>query len=452
MNLLTKSNIAKGLIGVLILGVLSTAFVFAGAGNKITHARCTVGAFVTHVSSSSAVASDNDSDAQVGSQSATSDNPASTAYGENLFSDYGMEIGQGAMPQGWDHNVYGTNTAAFSIVAGPTSTAAGRVDVTNYQNGDAHWYHLPVSVTPGQYYEYSDTYRSNVHTRAVLEMIDASGKQTFVNLHNTPATADWKPYTAKFIIPENISSIVVYHDLASNGTLDVDNSSLRTATLKGYDKPLVSVTFDDGWESIYKNALPLLKQYNIPSTQYIISGYLGTPAYMTAEQVYKLRDAGNEIASHTIDHPDLTRLDAKKIDTELKTSQTDLNQCYGDVQSFANPYGAYNDQTTTATKKYYKNARSTDTGYNSADSYMPYALRVQNVDASTTPEQINAWLKTAQDNKVWLILVYHQINEQSAYSRTTAQLTSDLQAIKASNIDVVTMKQGSEAVQKQASR
>src|SRR3954465_6555116 len=47
-----------------------------------------------------------------------------------------------------------------------------------------------------------------------------------------------------------------------------------------FSQPIVSVTFDDGWESVYTVAMPLLQKYGIHTTQYILSGTEKYPAYM----------------------------------------------------------------------------------------------------------------------------------------------------------------------------
>lgn len=37
----------------------------------------------------------------------------------------------------------------------------------------------------------------------------------------------------------------------------------------------ISITFDDGWDSIYENAFPILQRYNYPATLFVITGKIG---------------------------------------------------------------------------------------------------------------------------------------------------------------------------------
>ncbi|GAC1378963.1 MAG: hypothetical protein NVSMB43_20770 [Pseudarthrobacter sp.] len=84
------------------------------------------------------------------------------------------------------------------------------------------------------------------------------------------------------------------------------------------DGGMVSVTFDDGWASQYNNALPVLNKYGIPATMYIISGSVNAvPSYMTQDQIQAFASRGDEIAAHTVTHPDLTTLTPDQVDNEL---------------------------------------------------------------------------------------------------------------------------------------
>src|SRR2546421_7381482 len=72
---------------------------------------------------------------------------------------------------------------------------------------------------------------------------------------------------------------------------------------------VVSLTFDDSTADQYTNVLPALQQAGLHGTFYTITGYIGVnPAYMTLPQLQAIAGAGNEIAGHTVLHPDLTQL------------------------------------------------------------------------------------------------------------------------------------------------
>ena len=73
-------------------------------------------------------------------------------------------------------------------------------------------------------------------------------------------------------------------------------------------KPVI-LSFDDGYEDFYTDVLPILKKYNIRAVQYIISGFLDQPNYMTHQEVREIAKSGLvELGCHTVHHPNLARL------------------------------------------------------------------------------------------------------------------------------------------------
>jgi peptidoglycan/xylan/chitin deacetylase (PgdA/CDA1 family) len=207
----------------------------------------------------------------------------------------------------------------------------------------------------------------------------------------------------------------------------------------------VSLTFDDGLLSTYTNGLPLLKKYGLASTEYIVSGKIGTDSHMTVDQIRQFQNEGSEIASHTVDHPDLTTLSSSQVNTELSQSQTTLRQLFGSnaATDFASPYGQYNYSVIAAIKQYYSSHRSVDAGFNSKDTFDPYDILVQNVNSDTTPAEVAGWVNHAIATKTWLVLVYHGVEDQvpagDQYTVATSDLDTELGQIRASGIKVVTM-------------
>ncbi|MDB5178506.1 MAG: polysaccharide deacetylase family protein [Patescibacteria group bacterium] len=420
-------------------------------GRAITESRCSAGAFVHHSDKAEVVAADSDTGDAVTSRATTVATPVAKGAklrsteiaGADLVPNGDVEDTTGISPYSWSTNIYGKNNATFGLVPGHGSANAVRTAITNYTDGDADWYYNAVKVQPGGYYRYSDYYRSDVSTRAILMLRDAAGHTQYINLKVAAPASGWTQYQASFFIPKDVTEAMVFHPLAGKGFLETDDFSLEPATVQGFSRPIVTLTFDDGWRSIHDNALPLMQRYNIASTQYIISGYVGQEKdYVTPGQLYDFRNAGHEIASHTVDHADLTKQKAEAAAFQLERSDKDLTRCYGKPTDFAPPYGAYNAATTAQVQKNYQTSRSTDVGFNTADNLDPYGLMVQNMTANTSAEQLNSWLETARVNHAWLILVYHQIdNGPSSYARHPADFEHDLQAIKVSGLTIETMHQ-----------
>lgn len=67
---------------------------------------------------------------------------------------------------------------------------------------------------------------------------------------------------------------------------------------------MVTLVFDDGLESVYQYAFPILAKEGLPATVGIIAGRVGVgdQDFMTESQLHTLAKAGWEIASHSLTH------------------------------------------------------------------------------------------------------------------------------------------------------
>src|SRR5688572_6352708 len=50
----------------------------------------------------------------------------------------------------------------------------------------------------------------------------------------------------------------------------------RLSTRRSNDRPLVCLTFDDGYSTFYTQALPILKRYKMPATAFVVTSAVGT--------------------------------------------------------------------------------------------------------------------------------------------------------------------------------
>jgi len=117
------------------------------------------------------------------------------------------------------------------------------------------------------------------------------------------------------------------------------------------------ITIDDGYNSAYDVAWPILKKFGYPFTLFIYTDYVkGGPksggGSLTWTQLEEMRDAGVGIESHTVSHGDLRgrRLKAKGQEyeawlwNELHGSKEMLEQKLGiQITALAVPYGYYDD-------------------------------------------------------------------------------------------------------------
>lgn len=373
----------------------------------------------------------------------------------NLIANPSVETASGATPQAWGSNSWGTNTAQFSYLnTGRTGSRSLKTDVTAYTSGDAKWYFADVAVTPGKTYSYSNWYQSNADSEIDAAVTMQDGSVQYYYLTTASASASWKEVSGQFTAPANARSITIFQVLAKKGFVVSDDFSLTEYTPAGWNRAMVSLTFDDGWRSQYDNALPILNKYDMDATFYMLTETVDYPDYMTIAMMQGLENAGNEIDSHTISHPHLPQLTVTNMDNELSQSQSQLRQWFGAdaADDFASPYGEYNATTLTEIKKYYRSHRSTDEGFNSKDKFDIYNIKVQNILYSTPASQVKAWVEQAQREHTWLVLVYHEIAtavEDPTYSISPADLDAQAAAIKASGIAVRTVGQALDEIRTQ---
>jgi peptidoglycan/xylan/chitin deacetylase (PgdA/CDA1 family) len=117
------------------------------------------------------------------------------------------------------------------------------------------------------------------------------------------------------------------------------------------DKPII-LTLDDGYLDNYTNVFPILQQYSMKASFYIITGLVGETDRLTASQIREMAAADMDFGSHTVTHRFLGNLPPTEMKTELIKSKFDLEQLLGKVVDFiAYPGGSYNSNTLTIAKE-----------------------------------------------------------------------------------------------------
>jgi len=147
----------------------------------------------------------------------------------------------------------------------------------------------------------------------------------------------------------------------------------------------VLITFDDGYESMYQYAYPILKRYGFQAVVFMVTGLsgqrTGSLSYLSWEQMQEMEASGLvEIQGHTHDGhrlvdgvPVLTTWPAGEIRSDLERLNRSLT-LHGlrPVTAFAYPYGVYDADVIEVLKAAgLKLAFTTQHGYVSkdADSY-----------------------------------------------------------------------------------
>ncbi|HSU55529.1 MAG TPA: polysaccharide deacetylase family protein [Candidatus Dormibacteraeota bacterium] len=140
----------------------------------------------------------------------------------------------------------------------------------------------------------------------------------------------------------------------------------------------VLLTFDDGFADALENAVPVLKRHGFSGIQFLVADLLGKTSewqvssgeiagqLMDVAQVKDWLAAGNEIGSHTLTHPYLTRIPLPEAREELAGSRKKLEDLFGrTVEHFCYPYGDWSPAILELVQEAgYKTACTTDFGVN----------------------------------------------------------------------------------------
>jgi peptidoglycan/xylan/chitin deacetylase (PgdA/CDA1 family)/uncharacterized protein YjdB len=291
----------------------------------------------------------------------------------------------------------------------------------------------------------------------------------------TPATIASNTITVKIPAAELKSAATVAVSVSNPAPQAATSTTLPfLITSSGF----VSIDFDDGYQSMYDNGLPIFDAAGIRTTQYIITGNtlngtivnpdlgpvgVGNPGFLTWDEVQTMAANGHEIGAHTRTHQSLSTLcqvpDCAVADTltsEISGSKADLIAQGLNPLTFAYPYGDYGYPNSTiglaVQNAGFLGARDSDSGYNGKHSghgaIMPYYLwsEAGETDLNTTLANLTGYIDYAVANKLWLILLFHRVDDNSpddvSISISSTILQGMVSHIVQNNVNVVTNSEG----------
>jgi len=306
----------------------------------------------------------------------------------------------------------------------------------------AGWLHNPVNLEKGTYY-YSFEYRGNASGSVILETADQSGVKAYKSLHNLKASDSWTTVEGHFLnLDAKYSAARISLTLSKKGEFDYRKPSIHKLTDKQLPEARISVSFDDGWSSVYTNAYPLLEKYGIDSTQFInpLSAKEKLSGYMDFKQIRKMAADGHEIGSHSLKHCSQTAMSAQELEEDARQSEKIFtSEGFPPALGFAYPFGAFNPVTQESKQNYYSYIRTSDYGFN--DGYYDISnLRSFTIESTTTPEEVQEWITYAKEHKLWLILVYHNIEGEGSFNVADSKIEENFKAIQESGVKTGTIK------------
>jgi peptidoglycan/xylan/chitin deacetylase (PgdA/CDA1 family) len=213
--------------------------------------------------------------------------------------------------------------------------------------------------------------------------------------------ADYIPVLTFHAIEDGPSVVSYGPDLFGRFMEKLHRSGYRTVRLsdaaglvrerKPFPEKSFVLTFDDGYRSVYDGAFPVLRKYRMTATVFLTVGdtenrgpqdrlpTLGGRRMLSWGEIIEMKDAGIDFGAHTVTHPDLTAIDAARMEYEIRGSKEIIENNLGEpVLSFAYPYGLYDERCVDIAGRNFAFACSDDLGLLTRSSAL-YAL--ERVDA-----------------------------------------------------------------------
>lgn len=205
---------------------------------------------------------------------------------------------------------------------------------------------------------------------------------------------DISRHEANYVTPKNFERQMAF--LEKNHYQVISLDALVDSIKKGkvLSKKSVVITFDDGKENNYTNALAVLKKYNFPATIFVPSGLIGKEKQMSLPQLQEMISSKIDIGSHTQTHSYLPGLSVEKQIKEIFDSKKDIEEFLGiSVKYFAYPIGGFSDEIKKLVRQAgYEAACATNRG---RDRFNKDVFELKRIRPNNNDSDLVLWLKTS---------------------------------------------------------
>jgi peptidoglycan/xylan/chitin deacetylase (PgdA/CDA1 family) len=207
---------------------------------------------------------------------------------------------------------------------------------------------------------------------------------TILTYHHIDDIAPDDPFHNLYVSPESFREQLAW--LQRKGIQVVSLRHVREDLLKQTTPggKAVVITFDDGAEDVYRNAFPILKEFNFTATVFVITNTLkpiedqNQHDHLTPEQILEMADYGIFFGSHSCSHRRLTDIPLNEARHEILDSKQTLNDLLErPCEWFSYPFGNFDLDTIELVKEAgYMGAVSAIRDNRNRPKYLYYLSRV----------------------------------------------------------------------------
>lgn len=220
-------------------------------------------------------------------------------------------------------------------------------------------------------------------------------------------------------------------------------------------KTIVIIAFDDGFNSVFIDAYPILSSNSQRASAFVITGRVGNECYMSIFKLKVLKTDGWDVCNHTRSHKRLTEMTKSEMEREIDESYNWLvENGFGNTACFfAYPFGKYNEDILKKVGEKHKLAHSIIDGFYQPhiqidkNSDIQYLLKVKNITNETTASNLKERIDMAIEQNGLLILLFHNLaeeaNKATDFPISKFQQISDYlkQKQNAGQLEVITLSQ-----------
>lgn len=177
----------------------------------------------------------------------------------------------------------------------------------------------------------------------------------------------------------------------------------------------VALTFDDGFANFAEVAAPLLRDYSLPATLFVVAGHVGgnnnwggrsdprvpTLPLLGWEDLGRLAEQGVRLGGHTRTHPHLTRIGGEALLEELGgANETIFVETGRRPEEFAYPFGDVDARVATAAGQVYSLGCTTELCWVRPDDH---PLRLPRLDMFylRAPGALEGWGTAGFAGRLW---------------------------------------------------